>query len=157
MMSLKCPSARRMTYLLPLIAVAVLAVGCSSDDTNTTNTGTTPSTATTTDTFSGTLTLNGAQTFPFTIGGSGTISAQLVTLAYADSTNTAAVVPIGMAVGTFNTTTSLCQVILSNDAAVPTATIPGTATTLGNFCLRIYDATGKVTQPENFVVNVAHP
>ena len=135
--------------MLPLAALAFFAVACSNNNNALTGATNQPSVASTTDIFSGTLTLNGAQTYPFGVQNAGTISAALTTLT-PDSTSA-----IGLSLGTWNG--SACQIVLANDKAVQGSSVIGQASALGNFCVRVYDAAGTVTQPESYVVTVSHP
>lgn len=131
------------------LAAALAAAACSD------NTVTTPTTtgATITETFTGTLTPNGAIPFPFVATVSGTITATLTTVS-PDTT-----LPIGFALGTWNSSSNpnVCQITLSNDRAVQGTTITGQASGNGSFCARVFDAAGNVTQPESIGVTVVHP
>lgn len=139
---------RLIARLVPIVAASLALLimgGCggSSD-----NSVVAPPPATLTETFSGTLTLNGATTFSFSVTGAGIITAQLTTLS-PDSTK-----PVGLSLGTWNG--SICQVILSNDNSVQGSQVVGTATAVGSFCVRIYDAAGTVTGPQAFTLDVVH-
>ena len=107
-----------------------------------------PPPPTLTENFSGTLTLNGGTTFPFSVTGVGNITAQLTTLS-PDSTR-----PVGVSLGTYNG--SICQIILSNDNSVQGSQVVGTTTAVGSFCVRIYDASGTVVGPQTFTIDVFH-
>lgn len=144
---------RRVIPGILLLALATGVAGCN-DNTNNITTPTTPTTSTnqstTTETFNGTLNMNGAQTFPFTAGAAGTVTATLTTVG-PDAT-----LAIGLALGSW--TGSACQISIANDAAVQGAAVPGTVTAAAALCARVYD-TGKVTagQPVTFTVTVTHP
>lgn len=151
---------RLMPRLLPLAAVLAVAGGaggCSNNDTIAAGTSVTaPAAATTTEEFSGTLALNGAFSYPFTVVTAGGIVATLTTLTPAGSPiGTAAASPIGMSLGTWNG--SACQQVLSNDAAIQGTVVVGQTSSSGTFCVRVYDAVGTVAVPESYVVNVSHP
>jgi len=133
--------------LTALLAVSVAACGSSDPITPTTPTPTTP-VATVTETFTGTLTVNGAVTFPFTATTGGTITATLSSL-LPDGT-----IPVGLSIGTW--TGSACQVAVANDAATQTAVVTGTAQSAVNLCVRIYDV-GKATGPMDFSIAIVHP
>src|SRR5258706_10992679 len=125
---------RLIARLVPMVAASLALLimgGCrnSSD-----GSVVAPPPPTLTDTFTGTLTLNGATTFSFTVTGAGNITAQLTTLS-PDSTK-----PVGLSVGTWNG--SICQIILPNDNSVQGSVVVGTASTNGSYCVRIYDAAG---------------
>jgi hypothetical protein len=139
-------------FIARCLAVAALPMvmtltGCSSD--SSLGVVTPPPIAGITDTFSDTLTVNAAKTFPFIVTGPGTITA-LVQQLSPDPNQI-----IGIALGTWNGTT--CQLVLSNDAAIYQSTVVGQASILGNFCVRVYDSTGHLPQPATYVLEVTHP
>ena len=140
---------RFFARVIPLVVLTLIVTGCSNGNTDTTTTP--PSTPeTVTDTFSGVLTLNGAVSHPFTVTGVGVISALLTTLS-PDATR-----PVGLSIGTWSG--SLCTVSngLFNDQAIQGSQIVGTSSTAGNFCVRIYDASGSVVQAETYAIEVSH-
>ena len=130
------------TLMLPLLIAAC------GDDPVTPTTPTTPTTVT--DTFTGTVTRNGATSHPFPITASagGSVTATLKTI----SPDGAAVV--GMSLGTWNGTA--CQAVISNDRATMAASILGTATSTGTLCVRIFDV-GALSEPQDYEVEVIHP
>jgi len=139
---------RLIARLVPMVAASLALLimgGCgnSSDDSVVA-----PPPPTLTDTFSGTLNLNGAITHSFTVTGAGSITAQLTTLS-PDSTK-----PVGLSLGTWNG--SICQVILPNDNSVQGSVVVGNSSTIGSFCVRIYDAAGTVVDPQTYVIDVFH-
>jgi hypothetical protein len=95
----------------------------------------------------GTLNPNGGQTYVFQVTRQGQVTAQITALAPSDE------VVIGLSLGTFSG--NACQVLLANDAATLNSTIIGTATTVGNFCVRLYDV-GVLTQNVSFTVRLTH-
>ena len=129
---------------IALLVLAATSAACE-DTTPTIPTVTPP--PTTTDTFSGTLNVNGAFSFPFAVVLPGTLTATLTSV----SDNTIAV---SLSLG--NWTGTSCQVVIANDNALQGAVIPATASTLGNFCVRISDV-GKVVSPVTFEISVVHP
>jgi len=130
--------------LAALVAAALSMSACGS------NTPTTPSTpvvpSTVTDTFSGTLSTNGASSFPFSVSAAGAVYLTLTSVA--DTS-----IAVGMSLGTWNGT--VCSAILSNDAAIQGAAITGSATNIGNLCARVYDV-GKVVSPLDYQITVVH-
>ena len=139
---------RLIARLVPVVAASLASLmmgGCgnSSDESVVA-----PPPPTLTDTFSGTLTLNGASTFSFTVNGAGNITAQLTTLS-PDSTR-----PVGISLGTWNG--SICQILLPNDNSVQGSLVVGTASTTGSYCVRIYDAAGTVVNPQMYTIDVFH-
>jgi hypothetical protein len=133
----------RLRFLAMAIALGTVACGSSP---------TTPTTPTTpvssTDTFNGTLTQNGGQSWPFTTAASGTITATISTLA-PNST-----LVVGLALGTWNG--NACQLILTKDNATQSSFIVGQASQSSTYCVRIYDV-GNVTDPQTVEVQVNHP
>src|SRR6185436_8860426 len=103
-----------------ILLAAGLTTGCGDDDTITSPTEPTLPT-TVTETFSGTVTRNGATSHPFVSRG-GTVTATITTL----SPDSAAVV--GLTLGTWNGAD--CQSVISNDRATQGVTVLGTASTL---------------------------
>lgn len=144
---------RRLIPAVLLAAALAVVAGCNDKNTPTTptTTPTTPTTPnTTTETFTGTLNMNGAVTFPFVAGAAGTVTATLTTVAPDSS------IAIGLSLGSW--TGSACQISIANDSATQTTAVPGTVSAPASLCVRVYD-TGKVTaaQPVTFTVTVVHP
>ena len=141
-----------MRRLLPgilLLALATSLAGCNDSTTSPSATTTTvPATAATTETFTGTLHLNGAETYNFTAATGGTVIVTLTTLA--DGTP-----PIGLSLGTW--TGSACQIVIDNSNAAQLAIVTGTVTSAASLCARVYDAHGTVSTPADFTVTAAHP
>jgi hypothetical protein len=146
---------RRLIPGILLLASMAAGAGCNDDNgvtTPSTTTTTTTTTATVTETFSGTLNMNGAATYPFTAAAGGTVTATLTSVA-PDST-----VIIGLSLGSW--TGSSCQLSssIANDSATQGAVVTGTVTAAAPLCARVYDV-GKVTaaQPVSFAVTIVHP
>lgn len=131
-----------------LLAVLALTAGACNSSTPVSTTTAPASLAAAVDHFTGTLTQNGALTFPFSVSGGGTVTAIV------DAVTPDSAVPIGVSLGTWNGT--ICQIILSNDQAVQGSSVTGSVGTAGNLCLRIYDV-GKIARPQTFAVEVGHP
>lgn len=134
----------RRFLLVPALAAAVLAAGCSED--------TTPTTAPETpvllsETVTGTVTVSGGSAQPFTVNRAGTVTAQITALAPDDT------VVVGFSLGTWNG--AACQVVIANDAAKLSTAIIGTATAPGTLCVRVYDV-GGLTTPTSYDVKVDH-
>jgi hypothetical protein len=147
--SMKPTTFGRLTLAL---AALTLACGCTDGSTSalptspTTTTTTTTNPATVTETYTGSLTTNGAASFPFTAQ-AGIITATLTTLG--DTT-----VMVGLAMGTW--TGSACAIAIANDAALQGAVVTGTTSAATNVCVRIYDV-GYVTTPQAYTITVTHP
>jgi hypothetical protein len=139
---------RRLIGGVALIGtLAVSAAGCDPQTTNSGNTPTLP-TVPVTESFSGTVTVNGAQTFAFQALSSGVVQATLKT--FSPETD----LKVGLAIGTFNGVT--CQQILVNDSAIAGISVIGSVATASNLCVRIYDV-GQLTQANAFEITVIHP
>lgn len=136
----------RFRCSLVLLVGALFISGCDSA----TPTTPTPPPPTVTETFSGSLTPNGATTYPFTTQAAGTVTATLVQL---QPTDTAIV---GLSLGTWNTTAETCHAVLANDGATQSATLSGTTQTPASLCVRIYDS-GSLTEPAAYTIQVLHP
>ena len=104
-----------------------------------------------TETFTGTLTQNGAKTHPFSVSSSGAIRATIASLA-PDST-----VKIGLSLGTWNGTAETCATVISNDNATVGTAIVGAADREGRLCVRVYDATGTLPQATDYELTVIRP
>jgi hypothetical protein len=102
-----------------------------------------------TETFTGTLTLNGADTHPFSASRSGTVTARIARL------EPDATVTIGVSLGTWNGTQ--CQTVISNDSATLGTTVVGAADREGRLCVRAYDAAGTLPQATDYELTVVRP
>jgi hypothetical protein len=140
-----------------LAALMALAGGCS--DTITTPT-TTP--VQTTDTFNGTLTPANSNVHSFITLTGGLVKATLTAVG-PDPAQT-----VGFSLGTYNATTGVCTVVYDNPAALQsTAVLNAIASTLGFYCIRVYDNgnvktltdAGTVTDdnPFTYAITVVHP
>ena len=140
------PLSTRGRRALAALLVASVAAACSSDTTTTPTV--TPTSVT--ETYTGTLTRNGAATYSFavsTVGQTTNVSAQLSNVT-PDNT-----IAIGVALGTWNGTS--CQIVISNDKAFMGATVFGTVNTSGTLCVRIFDV-GNIVDPLDYEVKVVH-
>lgn len=134
----------RPTSFAVILIVLLTAAGCGDDDTPTGPSE--PAPVAVTETFSGTLTVNGGVTNPFSVTRVGELSARLAALSVEGAT-------VGLSLGTWNG--QVCQIVLANDNAAMNVTVVGTASTIGSFCVRIYDV-GKLTGPVDFEITVTH-
>jgi hypothetical protein len=132
--------------LAGIVALTLAASACS--DSSTPTTPITPTAPTVTDTFTGTLTKNGASTFGFSSNAAGYVYAALTSVADAS-------VAVGLALGTLNSTGG-CAIVIANDAAVQGTSITGSVTAAGNLCARIFDV-GNVVNPLDYQITVTHP
>lgn len=103
-----------------------------------------------TETFTGTLTRNGAtsHSFPINFSSGGEVTAVLKTVTPDGAT------VVGFSLGTYNGTA--CQSVIANDRATAPASLLGRATSTGTLCVRIYDV-GTVVDPQDYEIEVTHP
>ena len=132
-----------------ILALALCQTACS-DEINVAN-PIEPTPNPVTETFTGTLTPNGAKTEPFTVTRSGSVTASIASLA------PDAAVTVGLSLGIWNGTVSTCQTIISNDSATVGTTILGTAERDGRLCVRVYDAAGTLPRATDYEVTVVRP
>ena len=137
-----------------LLGLAILAMSACSDNTLSqlaaaSATTTNPST----DTFTGTLSQNGAFTHIFTVTTLGAVTVTITSLA----PNTAQIV--GLSLGVWNGTacsTSPATGGSATDVASTGSTITLNTTAAGNLCARLYDV-GFITTPVLYTMQVTHP
>lgn len=138
---------RLIARMLLLVAVATMAGGCDDE-----LTPTTPAPPTlVTETFNGTLTINGGLTHTFTTQSAGDLTATLTTLAVESG------VTVGLSFGIFSPSTNQCQILVDNGAAIQGTRLTGQVSSAGNYCLRIYDASAKLTAAANYTLTLEHP
>jgi hypothetical protein len=138
---------RSFILRLLIVPIAAAAFGCSGDINNI---PTTPDPVIVTDTFTGTLTMNGASTHNVFTSATGTVNATITSLGEN--------VPekVGLSLGTLGSL-GACTVVLHNDNAVVSTALTGTVSTLaGSLCVRIFDV-GKLTAPVDYTITVSHP
>jgi hypothetical protein len=129
-----------------VLLVALVAAGCEGDINKF---PTTPDPVIVTETFTGTLTVNGAQTHNVFTGATGVVSATLTSL------GENAPEKVGFSMGTLAGAT--CTVVLHNDNAVVTSSLTGTVANLaGSLCVRVFDV-GTLTGPVDYTITVSHP
>jgi hypothetical protein len=119
---------------------------CAEDEILPPSTGTSP---TSTDTFSGTLTPNGAGTEPFSVAAFGSVVATITKL------EPDATVVVGLSLGTWNG--AACAVVVSNDKASQGTNVSAQASGAGRLCVRIFDAAGTLPEPTTYELTVVHP
>ncbi len=138
---------RRVTLACTLLLPFVTA-GCGGDIQNLL--APTPDPVIVTETFTGTLTRNGATShaFPINYSSGGDVTAVLKTVTPDDTT------VVGFSLGTYNGTA--CQSVIANDRATAPASLLGRATSTGTLCVRIYDV-GTLVEPQDYEIEVTHP
>jgi len=138
----------RQAGLAALIALGSMAAGaCSDNNVQTPTVPTTPTAPTTTETFTGSLTINGAATHVFASTVAGTVTAQITAVDPSSSQ------VFGLSIGTWNG--SSCQVVIANDAAVLNSIVTGQVTAATNLCARVYDV-GKLSAGLSYTITVIH-
>jgi hypothetical protein len=128
-----------------LLSIAILAMGACSNNNPIVPT---PPSGPVTDTYSGTLSKNGAFTHAFSISSLGSITASIVSLA----PNVSQIV--GFQLGVWNGTS--CTASSSTDVATTGSSITLTASSAGIVCVRLYDV-GFVDTPVLYQLQVVHP
>jgi hypothetical protein len=144
------PVPQLSCVLVGLFLASLSASACSNSGSNTPTAPTPPAPVAITETFEGTLTVNGAATFPFAAQRSGNMAAQLTVL---NPDNPDEATTVGLSLGTWNGLS--CQTVLANDAAVLNSLVIGQAQTAANFCVRIYDV-GRLTAAVPYQIVVTH-
>jgi hypothetical protein len=138
---------RRIVCGLVLGVSAVLA-GCGD-----TTTGPAPTPTLVTETFTGEVTPASGATHSFVTLLGGEVTATLTAVGPDPAKN------VGFSLGTFNSTLNTCTAVFDNPAALQAFAFKANATTLGSYCVRIYD-NGNVTTdnvPYTYTITVVHP
>ena len=130
-----------------MLAAAVAVAGCDNDVENQTPTQPPP---TTTETFQGSVNVNGAATHTFDVAVAGAVTATLTEVTPDPA------IAIGFALGTWNASSSVCQQVIPNDAALQGQILTGSASGRGTLCVRLFD-NGKLTGALSYTVSVTHP
>jgi hypothetical protein len=117
------------TRSLAIVFAAFLLASCDEEVT----TPNSPTTEPKTETFTGTITPNGASTHDFSVATGGTVTATLKAIG-TDNT-----LVVGFSLGNWNSTAGTCLVVLDNSAATGGAVLTGTMTNTGSLCVRVYD------------------
>ena len=128
-----------------MLAAALFVAGCDNDVENLPPTEPAP---TTTDTFTGSLSINGAQTHAFAVVAAGTVTATLTEVTPDPA------ITVGLELGTWNGIS--CTVVISNGNAIQGNALIGNVTGVGSLCVRIHD-TGKLTNSLDYKLTVVHP
>ena len=130
--------------LFALILTAALVSGCDDDDP--TGGPSEPPPTEVTETFQGQVTINGARTHSFDVARAGNITARFNSLSGEGTV-------VGLSLGTWNG--QACALQITNDNATVATTVVATATTLGSFCVRVYDV-GSLTTAVDYEVVLTH-
>ena len=138
---------RRIVCGLLVGAMGALA-GCGD-----TTTGPTPTPTEVTETFTGTVNPSSGSTHSFGTLFGGAVTATLTAVGPDPAKN------VGFSLGTFNSTLNVCTAVFDNPAALQAFEFKATATTLGSYCVRIYD-NGNITTdnvPYTYTITVKRP
>ena len=136
------------SFILRLLLLPLVAAICGCDAAIN-DIPTTPTPVPVTESFTGTITINGAETQNVFTGATGSVTATLTSL----GDNPPA--KVGFSMGTLAGAT--CSVVLHNDSAVVTSVLQGTVTSLaGALCIRVYDV-GALTESVPYTFTVTHP
>ena len=142
--------ARAMVFLA---LAALTTTGCSDNTLSQLAAASQTTSNPSTDTFTGTLSKNGAFTHIFTITTLGSVTVTIVSLA-PDSTQL-----VGLSLGVWNGTgcsTSPATGGSATDVATTGSSITLNATGAGNLCARLYDV-GFVNTPVLYTMQITHP
>lgn len=134
----------RLSCRALLLSIAILVMSACSNNPIVP----TPPVGSVTDTYSGTLSKNGAFTHAFSISSLGSITAGIVSLA----PNASQIV--GFQLGVWNGTS--CTASSSTDVATTGSSITLTASSAGIVCVRLYDV-GFIDTPVLYQLQVVHP
>ena len=138
---------RTIILLSIVLSAAFVAAGCDGEINNI---PTTPDPVFVTETFTGTLTVNGAQTHNVFTSATGMVTATVTSL------GETAPEKVGFSMGTLSTI-GTCTVVLHNDNAVVSSSLNGTVASLnGSLCVRLFDV-GSLTAPVDYTITVNHP
>lgn len=130
-----------------VLSVALVAAGCEGEINNI---PTTPDPVFVTETFTGRLTVNGAQTHNVFTSATGMVTATVTSL------GENAPEKVGFSMGTLSTI-GACTVVLHNDSAVVNSSLSGTVASLnGSLCVRVFDV-GALAAPVDYTITVNHP
>ena len=146
--------SRLLSRSVVVLALVALTASACSDNTLSqlaSASSTTPQTFT--DTYTGTLSTNGAFTHIFTIQTLGSVTVTLLSL----GPNTSQIVGMSLGVWTGSACSTSPQTGGSAvDTAVAGSSITLNATAAGNLCARLYDV-GFITQPVIYTMQITHP
>jgi hypothetical protein len=144
---------RRIACGILLCATVALAGACGS-----TTLPVAPTGGPFTETFIGTLIPASANLHAFVSLTGGPVTATLTAVG-PDATQT-----VGFSLGTYNATLNVCTAVLDNPAALQAFALNATASTIGTYCVRIYDngnvataVAAGTTDSFSYTITVVHP
>jgi hypothetical protein len=128
-----------------LLCLALIGTACDNGP----GTPTIPTPVLVTETFTGTVTLNGAITHNFIASGSGTTTAEITALDPAGAF-------LGFQMGTWSG--AACTAVLSNDAGTLASLLAAGTQSSASLCVKLHDPNGiLVDNPVTYTVTVKHP
>lgn len=128
-----------------LLGLALVGAACDNGP----DTAPTPNPVTVTETFTGTVTLNGAVSHGFNVSAAGTTTA---TITAVDPSGAF----IGFQMGTWSGV--VCTAVLSNDAGTLSSILTASTQSSASLCVRLHDPNGTlVDNPVKYTVTVVHP
>jgi hypothetical protein len=127
------------------VLAAIVAAGCSEDPLPAPDDTQTPTLIS--ETLTGTVTVNGAHTTPFTVNKAGNVTVTVSALAPDDT------VTLGVALGIWSGVS--CQIVVANDAAKLSTSVLGVATAPGSLCVRVFDV-GNLSAATDYELKVDH-
>jgi hypothetical protein len=140
---------RRSTVLFlsraALLALAFVGTACDNGP----DTAPTPTPVLVTETFTGTVTLNGAISHGFNVSAAGTTTATITAL---DPTGAF----VGFQMGTWSGV--VCTAVLSNEAGTLSSILSAATQSSASLCVKLHDPNGILTaNPVTYTVTVVHP
>jgi hypothetical protein len=136
-----------------VLSSAVMLPSCGED----TPTAPTPPTPTTvTDTFSGSLTRNGAASHNFTALGAGTVTTTLTAVGPDALGADGTALVVGFGVGLWSGSACTISPGTAQDRAVQSSVLYANVNAPGELCVRVFDV-GNVTDPVDYTVTIVHP
>ena len=134
-----------------VLSSAVMLPSCG-EDTPTAPDVTPP--VTVTDTFSGSISSNGAASHNFTATAAGTVTTTLAAVGPDALGADGTALVVGFGIGTWSGTT--CTIVQAQDRAVQSSVLYSNVNASGDLCVRVFDV-GNVTTPVDYTVRVVHP
>jgi hypothetical protein len=134
------------------LAIVIASLVSCGEDTPTAPTPAPPTTVT--DTFSGSITKNGAASHNFTALAAGTVTSTLTAVGPdalgADGTP----LVVGFGIGTWSGTA--CTIVQAQDRAVQSSVLYSNVNASGDLCVRVFDV-GNLTDSVDYTVTIVHP
>ena len=142
-----------MRYVLPGRLVVLLMAGLFVAACDNGELPTPPSNPTFTETFSGSITRNGAQVHAFVATAAGTVTATITAVTPPGSPT------FGFSMGTFDVVTGVCTAVVTNPNATLSAVHTGSVVGISALCVHLFDASGTIPAdtPVNYTVTVERP